>query len=265
MASSSSLQSKREKPLGDGTVKYKQPFIVFSDFDGTITLQDSNDYLTDNIGFGKERRVHLNQEVLHDRMSFRDSFDEMLKSVTTPFPECVQLLLDNISLDPGFATFYAWCLSKDIPVVVLSSGMQPIIRALLTKLIGPTADKIDIISNDVDIHEDGSWDIVFHDESHFGHDKSLAIKPYKALSPRPTMVYCGDGVSDLSAARETDLLFAKSGRDLVSYCIKEGMPFSVFDDFQAIHETVERLHSKKVSLEEVAAENLKNNQKLASS
>jgi hypothetical protein len=37
-----------EKPLGDGTVKYKQPFIVFSDFDGTITLQDSNDYLTDN-------------------------------------------------------------------------------------------------------------------------------------------------------------------------------------------------------------------------
>lgn len=33
---------KKEKPLGDGTVKYKQPFIVFSDFDGTITLQDSN-------------------------------------------------------------------------------------------------------------------------------------------------------------------------------------------------------------------------------
>lgn len=191
-------------------------------------------------------------------MSFRDSFDEMLRSVKTPFPDCIQLLLDNVQLDPGFATFYAWCQERDIPVVVLSSGMQPVIRALLTKLIGPTADHIDIISNDVDIHEDGSWDIIFHDPSHFGHDKSLAIKPYAALSTPPTMIYCGDGVSDLSAARETDLLFAKRGRDLVSYCVKEKMPFAVFDSFRDIHNTVEKILDKKVSMEDVADENLKN-------
>lgn len=214
--------------------------------------------MTDNIGFGKDRRVHLNQEVLHDRMSFRNSFDEMLKSVIRPFPECIQLLLDNITLDPGFATFYTYCLEHDIPVVVLSSGMQPIIRALLTKLIGPTADKIDIISNDVDIHEDGTWDILFHDSSHFGHDKSLAIKPYAALPKPPTMIYCGDGVSDLSAARETDLLFAKRGRDLVAYCVKERMPFAVFDSFRDIHKTVEKILNKEVSMEDVADENLKN-------
>lgn len=190
-------------------------------------------------------------------MSFRDSFDEMLKSVTTPFPECIQLLLDNIELDPGFATFYTWCRKNDIPVVVLSSGMQPVIRALLTKLIGSEADHIDIISNDVDIHADGSWDIVFHDPSHFGHDKSLAIKPYAALPTPPTMIYCGDGVSDLSAARETDLLFAKRGRDLVSYCVKEKMPFAIFDSFKDIHETTEKLFTKKVDLSQVAKENLK--------
>lgn len=53
--------------------------------------------------------------------------------------------------------------------------------------------------------------------SHFGHDKSLAIRPYAAHIAklpeieRPTLFYAGDGVSDLSAARETDLLFAKKG------------------------------------------------------
>jgi hypothetical protein len=48
--------------------------------------------------------------------------------------------------------------------------------------------------------------------SDFGHDKSLEIKPYAALKDRPVMFYAGDGVSDLSAAKETDLLFAKAGR-----------------------------------------------------
>lgn len=48
--------------------------------------------------------------------------------------------------------------------------------------------------------------------SGFGHDKSLEIRPYAALPDRPIMFYAGDGVSDLSAAKETDLLFAKAGR-----------------------------------------------------
>jgi 2-hydroxy-3-keto-5-methylthiopentenyl-1-phosphate phosphatase len=49
--------------------------------------------------------------------------------------------------------------------------------------------------------------------SGFGHDKSLTIRPYANLpsDQRPTLFYAGDGVSDLSAARETDLLFAKKG------------------------------------------------------
>lgn len=52
--------------------------------------------------------------------------------------------------------------------------------------------------------------------SHFGHDKSLEIKPYAALpdGERPVLLYAGDGVSDLSAAAETDLLFAKQGKGI---------------------------------------------------
>lgn len=137
-------------------------------------------------------------------------------SVNKPFDECITLLRANIKLDPGFSTFYTWCLSQDIPVIVLSSGMEPIIRALLTDLVGPSAEKINIISNQVKIHEGGNWEIVYRDGSDFGHDKSLAIKPYAILpqGERPILFYCGDGVSDLSAARETDLLFAKAGHGM---------------------------------------------------
>lgn len=88
----------------------------------------------------------------------------MLDSIKAPFPECIELLRKNIKLDPGFKPFYDWCQSQGIPVIVLSSGMEPIIRALLTDLVGPSADNIEIIANQVKIHEDGSWDIVYHDD-----------------------------------------------------------------------------------------------------
>ena len=147
----------------------------------------------------------------------------MLDSISTPFPECIKYLCDNIKLDPYFEDFYHWARESGVPIIVLSSGMEPIIRSLLTKLIGPEADAIEIIGNDVvdrpgnSKDQEGGWTIQFRDDSGFGHDKSLAIRPYakhfaaKPDEPRPTMLYAGDGVSDLSAARETDLLFAKKG------------------------------------------------------
>lgn len=158
------------------------------------------------------------------RRNNSDTFQEMIDSILTPFPQCIDLLRANIKLDPHFASFYAWSRKAHVPVIVLSSGMTPIIRALLVHLIGPEANDIEIVCNDVvDVPPktkelEGGWNIKFHDDSGFGHDKSLTIRPYAEYfkehpeEERPTMFYAGDGVSDLSAARETDLLFAKKGR-----------------------------------------------------
>lgn len=139
------------------------------DFDGTITQTDSNDYMTDNIGYGQLLRKQGNVDVLHGRKSFRDSFRDMMDSVKTPYDQCIKILLENIKLDPYFKEFYQWAGKENIPVVVLSSGMGPIIRALLVHLVGEDAKDIQIVSNDVaprdgkSINEEGGWQIVFHD------------------------------------------------------------------------------------------------------
>ncbi|MCJ1472447.1 hypothetical protein MMC13_001095 [Lambiella insularis] len=240
--------------------------IFFTDFDGTITLQDSNDYLTDNLGFGQKRRKELNADCLDGRATFRDTFLEMLNSITTPLPACISYLCAHITLDPHFSTFFAYAQSHCIPIIVLSSGMQPIIRALLTHLLGPAASAIEIVCNDAvprpgkSLADPAGWTIAFHDASGFGHDKSLAIRPYAAhvrgmpQRERPVLLYAGDGVSDLSAARETDLLFAKRGRDLVTFCEREGVPFTVFGDWGEILRTVRGVVEGKTSVDEVAAE-----------
>lgn len=105
-------------------------------------------------------------------MCFRDSFKLMLESVTLTFPECARVLKENIALDPGFKTFYLWCKSKGIPVIIVSSGMAPLIRAVLSNLIGEeAASDITIIANDVrftDPEAKGdTWEIVFRNPDRF--------------------------------------------------------------------------------------------------
>ncbi|CED85183.1 -diketo-5-methylthio-1-phosphopentane phosphatase [Phaffia rhodozyma] len=206
------------------------PFVVLSDWDGTITNTDSNDYLTDNLGFGKQKRRELNTSCLMGHIGFRDSFRQMLESVKIPFPECAQILRENVRLDPGFKNFYAYCKENKIPVIIVSSGMTPLIRAVLSNLIGEEeASKIEIIANDVKFTDEkqqgDTWEIVFrHPESEFGHDKSKAILPYANLPNPPTTFFMGDGVSDLSAASHADMLFVKdkgAENDLRAYCMSK--------------------------------------------
>ncbi|PKS09295.1 hypothetical protein jhhlp_003909 [Lomentospora prolificans] len=228
-------------------------FIFFTDFDGTITQQDSNDYMTDTLGFGSERRLALGAEVLNERLAFRDAFAEMLESVTRPYDQCIEYLLDHVQLDPYFKEFFSWCRENNVPIVVLSGGMKPIIKALFRKFLGEEeVEWLTIVSNDVaaregkTINEEGGWRITFLDDttrSPHGHDKSVEIRKYSSLpeDQRPTMFYAGDGVSDLSAAKETDLLFAKAGKDLVTYCERQKVPFVTFKDFSSILATVKAI------------------------
>jgi 2,3-diketo-5-methylthio-1-phosphopentane phosphatase len=242
--------------------------IFFTDFDGTITLKDTNDYITDNHGFGHAKRREGNKLILDETDSFRDGFQKMLDSWKLPFPEVIEILKKNIKLDPHFKTFVHWAKENHVPVIVLSSGMIPVIHALLEEFLGIEETKdIEIVANGVQtkapnhsLDKADGWTIDFHDDSSFGHDKSLTIRPYaKAIAKlseneRTTLLYAGDGVSDLSAARETDLLFAKEGHDLIVYCEREGIPFTTFNDWSGILQETKDIYEGKKSVKKVAAE-----------
>ncbi|KAJ4289522.1 hypothetical protein N0V88_007005 [Collariella sp. IMI 366227] len=250
-------------PIALPALKTSPKFIFFTDFDGTITAQDSNDFMTDTLGFGPDLRRQGNADVLNGRRHFRDAFRDMLDSIrNTPFKECIDILRKNIDLDPGFKQFYEWAKENNVPIVVLSGGMEPVIRALLAHMLGQeAADEMQIVSNGVaaregmNINQPGGWQIVYHDDSGFGHDKSLEIRPYARLpaEERPVLFYAGDGVSDFSAAQETDLLFAKAGRDLITYCEKGDVPYTTFNDFSDILATVKDIVAGKLTVQEAAA------------
>lgn len=223
--------------------------ILFTDWDGTVTLQDSNDMLTDNLGMGHNSRMKLNDKIIDNSLTFRDAFKDMLDSVASngyTLQYCIDYLIKHVKLDPGFQETVKWCSNNNIPVIVVSSGIDKIIESLLFSLIDSNLHKyIKIYSNHVESpNNEGSWNIVYRDNSIFGHDKNESIlsvvKDYYGDNEKGYLFYCGDGVSDVSAARSCDLLFAKSGHDLVNICKRDGINYVEFSTFHDILNEMKR-------------------------
>ena len=57
----------------------------------------------------------------------------------------------------------------------------------------------------------------------------------------PLIIFIGDGVSDLAAARHADVLFARRGLRLEEYCIEHKMPYTAFDSFSDIKREIEKI------------------------
>ena len=160
-------------------------------------------------------------------LSSRKAILEQMHSLDISMERCIEFQCKYIELDPHFVTFYNWARAADIPVVILSGGLRPLILALLAKLLGKEeAERIELVSNDVEFEgDDGKggqgqrqWKVRFHDGSDLGCDKASEIDKYAARyqgltdAERPALLFAGDGITDLCAAGSCDLLFAKSGK-----------------------------------------------------
>ncbi|KAL3473064.1 2,3-diketo-5-methylthio-1-phosphopentane phosphatase [Aspergillus californicus] len=223
--------------------------VCFSDFDGTIFMQDSGHVLVDNLGCGAERRRQFDAEIKSGARSFREVSEEMWHSLRVPFEDGFEVLANEMDIDPGFKEFHQFCIANDIDFNVISAGLKPILKQVLLTFLGEEeVSQMDIIANDADIRSDGSqWEPVWRHDTEAGHDKARSVQEGRAMVAAeeggqvPLIVFIGDGVSDLAAAREADVLFARKGLALQEYCIENKIPFIGFDSFADIKRDFESI------------------------
>lgn len=163
-------------------------------------------------------------------MARSEASREQLESIRIGFSKCIKKAMAHVQLDEGFLAFHEWALSADVPIVVLSGGLVPLIEATLERFIGGDMRGIQVVANEVAVREGfesvdqdgGSWRVRFRDDTTYGHDKAQAIKLYAEDRERmeknemPILLFAGDGISDLGAAGHSDLLFAKQGEGACS-------------------------------------------------
>ncbi|KAI5797459.1 HAD-like domain-containing protein [Peziza echinospora] len=233
---------------GDNTAS-KRDIMIFSDFDGTIFMQDTGHILFDSHGCGVQRREELDEEIKTGVRSFRDVSEEMWGSLNVPFADGFEIMKSSLEIDPAFRDFHEFCIERSIPFHIISAGLRPVLRAVLDEFLGPKQSQhIDIIANDASITPDGQWKPIWLHDTPLGHDKAASIKEYRSTASTesedgscPLVVFIGDGVSDLPAAREADVLFARKGLRLEEFCIENGIPYIPFSTFADIQREIRKI------------------------
>ncbi len=184
---------------------------IFSDFDGTITEQDTLIFLTENLGGGPQLVQALGRLIREDKISLREGIAAEMRSIRAPFAEAAKLLRENVKIDPGFAPFARWCIKQQIPLTILSAGFKEIIALFISPAEFP---ELEIRANRLQPDEQRGWQCIFRDKTPFGHDKAQALR--EAKKQGQYVIFIGDGLSDRAPAEVADEVFAKRG--LAEYC-----------------------------------------------
>ncbi len=176
----------------------------------------------------------LEEKLIARAMTLREVLCAQAAHIDVPLDEADALLASRTRFDPSFASFVRFCERRGYELIVLSSGVQPLIdRAFERNGLA----RVRVLANDIAVSERG-WRFRFRDDSDNGHDKAAAVRA--ANGAGKSTIYVGDGPSDFEAAITAHERYAKAGRGLERYLTEQAIPFTPFTQFAEIEAAISR-------------------------
>jgi len=213
-------------------LKQKQKLKFFTDFDGTITV---NDVWVNSIGkFIKDEKKlkQIENAFVSLEISSRECIKRELDLVENFSYEQLNKYLDDESIDQYFKRFLHWCNENEYPVTILSEGLDYYIDYILKK------ENIDLkfYANRMVIDEANrvKCEFPYSDEvcTYCGVSKRNILVNSTNDFDDEISVYIGDGVSDYCVSNFADIVFAK--KRLASYCWKNNITYFEYKDFSDV-------------------------------
>lgn len=191
------------------------PVAVFTDFDGTITLDDCNGALVARY-LAPDRKAAYDQAFVEGQVVLWRLLDASLRGCEVPLPEAIAYLHGCVRLDPGFAPFHAWCRARGVPLEVVSAGTEEVVTSFLL------AAGLDVpVTANRAADEGACFGLAPMDAAcPTGVDKAAIVQAARAAGY--FTIFIGDGFSDRLAAPHADLVYAKD--QLARWCAKKGLP-----------------------------------------
>jgi 2-hydroxy-3-keto-5-methylthiopentenyl-1-phosphate phosphatase len=215
-------------------------YIVFTDFDGTITTKDVGDAMFEHFGDVNVCNKSF-EEYRNGKISARECWRQGCASVPSVTKEEFLSFALSHPIDSEFVPFVKFCSSQNIPVMVVSDGFDAYIEPVLKR---EQLAWLPRFSNTMQFNPDGTIEPLFPNTDaqcmQCANCKRNLILTNAA--DNQVIVYIGDGYSDRCPAQFADVVFAKDS--LVRYCEMNNITFHRFSTFHDVLEKFRALVEK---------------------
>ncbi len=178
--------------------------IIQCDFDGTIIRNNLSVLLRENFARGDWQKI--DSDYLHGYLTVEQSNKLQFALIKEPKERLQEFVRQHIELRPGFVDFVRYCQESAIPFVIVSSGLGFYIKPVLTQIGMPD---LELHCGQASFGKNGIA-VSYTDPEGSIVNEGFKYKYLTCLKKRgKNIIYIGDGLSDLEAARHADHVFAR--------------------------------------------------------
>lgn len=201
--------------------------VIICDFDGTITNNDNIIALMKK--FAPSEWNSLKDDVLSQRISVRDGVGKMFRLIPSELKyDLIQYLLFTAQIRDGFREFVQFTKEKEIPLYIVSGGIDFFVHPLLNGLVAHDqvyCNEADFSGQTIEILWPNSCDEQCSNDC--GCCKPSLIR--KLADQNQEVIVIGDSVTDLEASKLADFVFARDF--LLEKCKSLQLPYQEFSTF----------------------------------
>ncbi|MCH8061535.1 MAG: HAD-IB family phosphatase [Chloroflexi bacterium] len=211
--------------------------VVQCEFDDTVTAVDLGYGLRE--AFAPDGWTAMEEDFLAGRCSPEENIARQFKLIKASKQDIEDFVLGNVVLRPEFGEFVDYCRGVGLRLVIVSSGLDIYINLILGLL---ELEDLEVHSGKATIGSNGI-DVVYSDPDGERIESGLKeayVKHYKEAGH--TVVYVGQGLSDVAPAEAADFVIARSS--LAEHLTEQGRPYDKFDTFQDVGKCLEEIRKQ---------------------
>jgi len=198
--------------------------IIQCDFDGTITRNNLSVLLRQNFARGDWEKTEA--DYLHGYLAVEQSNKLQYSLITESKEKLQEFARQHVEVRPGFVGFARYCHETGIPLVIVSSGLDFYIETVLIEI---GMRNLELHCGQTSFGKDGIV-VSYTDPEGNIINEGFKKRYLNWLRKRDSnIIYIGDGLSDLEAARNADHVFATD--HLLRLLSTDSVAYSAFSDF----------------------------------
>lgn len=197
--------------------------VVFCDFDGTITAQDTLQAIVRQ--FLPADAMEVLAGISRGNISLRAGTERLIGSLPSKQADTVRRFVTRQPLRPGFRVFLQDMYERHIPVVVVSGNIQFCVESRLAPL-RHLIHRIHAL--EVDLDRPRMRALIASGTTSEAVPKADIVLSY----PAQRRIVIGDSLSDRSMALQADSVFARDR--LLSFLQQRELPATPFNDFHDV-------------------------------